>query len=159
MSDHFSSLTQRLRLLRLFIGHKVLRLLLLGLAVGLALFIVEILFAYILESFFLVLGVASAENLRIPHWVPQKNPTLVIGSVLLVGCARGLLYWAQQYLPHATLQESGYHQRSRILHWVFQSKTVSSSQTITLFNELNNGTAFALMAAQNLSVAAISVFS
>ena len=36
------------------------------------------------------------------------------------------------------------------------NKTVSSAQTMNLFNELNNGTAFALMAAQNLMVCSTS---
>jgi ABC-type multidrug transport system fused ATPase/permease subunit len=147
---------QTLALTRRFLGERVMRLLGLGTAVGLALFTIEIAFAYVLQSFFLSMGVAAVGSVRIPHWVPQGRLSIVTLALLVLGVARGLLYWAQQYLPHATVEESGYHQRKRILHWAFQSQTVSSAQTMNLFNELNNGTAFALMAVQNLVVATTS---
>lgn len=139
-----------------FVGKTVLRLLALGTIVGLLLFIVEIAFAYVLQAFLLALGVASPASLRIPSWVPQGSLSSVVVALLAIGVVRGLLYWAQQYLPNATLEQCSFHQRARILHWVFQSKTVSSARSMSLFNEVNNGTAFALMAMQSFLVAATS---
>ncbi|MBC7690580.1 MAG: ABC transporter ATP-binding protein [Methylotenera sp.] len=145
-------LREQFRIVHAFLGKRVFFLLVAGVVTGFLLFGIELAFAYALQSFFLTLGIANVQSVKLPGWVPQSSTAAVLSFLLILGLVRGLLYWAQQYMPQAALEESRYQHRSRILKWAFHSESVSSSQTTTLFSELTNGAGFALMNIQTLVV-------
>jgi ATP-binding cassette subfamily C protein len=125
----------RLPDLRPFAGGRTIFCLVASIFVGLALFGVEVGFAYGLQAFLLLLGVAAPGTLRLPAWVPQARTGPVLAVVFLLTLLRSLLLWAQLYLRDAGGEIFTSLQRSRVLRWAFYSPGPGSSQVTSLFGE------------------------
>jgi ABC-type multidrug transport system fused ATPase/permease subunit len=121
--------------LRPFAGGRTLVYLALSVAAGLVLFAVEVGFAYALQSFMLLLGIAAPGTLHVPAWAPQQHASAVILSVFVLSVLRGALIWTQAYTRDAAGEGFSCLQRARILQWAFFSRGASSSHVTTLFGE------------------------
>lgn len=118
-----------------FVGRKVCRLFLLGLAVGIALSGVELAFAYSLQGFLQALGILGNTGIALPRWVPQGSFLSVMLFFFAVGAARSLLQWSQVYLQGRSGEELLYLLRNRILHWAMHSTSVNSGRVVTLLTD------------------------
>lgn len=148
MTNKWFNTNQYKKIIR-FLGPKVLKLFSAGLLVGLAVYAVEVAFAYGLQSFLKVLGVMEQSIVRLPWWVPEFKLQNVLLFFFFVGTFRCVLQWLQLYLQGATAEELRFLQRKRLLQWAFHSDSVSSSQITILINDRTNS-ASALV--QNLQI-------
>lgn len=123
-----------------FLGKKVLWLFTIGLGVGLAAYIIEVAFAYGLQSFLIGIGVMEKSVVHLPPFIPQGELAYILLFFLGIGSTRCLLQWLQLYLQGLTSEELRFLQRTRLLHWAFHSESVSSSQITILMNDRTNST-------------------
>jgi ABC-type multidrug transport system fused ATPase/permease subunit len=121
--------------IRPFAGGKTLAYLVLSVVAGLLLFAVEVGFAYALQSFLLLLGIAAPGTLHVPPWFPRQHASAVIVSVFVLSVLRGSLIWTQSYTRDAAGEGFSCLQRARILQWAFFSRGASSSHVTTMFGE------------------------
>ncbi len=142
--------------LYLFLGTSAISHLGLGILSGMALFAVELAFAYGLQGFLSALGLLGPEGVQLPRWVPANNLTHILIFIVLIGGARTLLQWSQAYLASASLEVQKFEQRIRILKWAFFSESTSSGEAMTLFNENANAAGMLINNLQTLSVLVVT---
>ncbi len=118
-----------------FFGKKVTTCLVISIFTGFCLFFIELLFAFSIQAFLGVLGVADIKNLSIPNWYPHEQLLHVLLVLTLIATIRGGLLWGQEVLRGSANSEFNYYQRKRLVDFIFSSQTASSSYMTTLFNE------------------------
>ncbi len=141
-----------------FLGPQVVTLFLWGTAAGLVLFVTEVIFAYGLQAFLLVLGVANATVVEIPNWIPQTNLKTVLFFIFAVALVRGALQSIQIFLQGRAPEQFKYLQRSRLLNWSFHGKSVSTSAVNTLFTERCNLAGNTVMYLQQFTIQGTTSF-
>lgn len=138
----------QLRWLYKFLDKTIIRLLVAGLFVGLALFASELAFGYSLQAMLFALGLTTTASIALPSWFPLNSAGWVLVFVFSVGALRGFLQWAQYYLTGRAFEDMKFLLRRRVARWVFQSESVSASLATTLFNERANTASGATTALQ-----------
>lgn len=121
-----------------FLGYRVGVTLALGVLTGLLLFCVELAFAYGLQAFLLVLGVAVESSVYLPSWIPYQRFEAVLAFICTAAFLRGALQWAQLHLQKASGEYFRSLQRSRILAWALGSESASTSYVTVLLGETAN---------------------
>ncbi|MDC0253315.1 ABC transporter ATP-binding protein/permease [Bacteriovoracales bacterium] len=118
-----------------FIGKNVWYLLKLSIFLGLMWFIVELLFIYVLQSFFKSIGLAGENELFVPEFFPNSAS----GSLILLagfGLFRSVVYIFKDYYTGLTNQAFMRGQRDRLLTYCLNNAAVvSKHEVITVFNE------------------------
>lgn len=133
-----------------FLGAKVTWILVIGLFCGVLLSAVEFIFAYLLQLFLLVMGVAQQTSLSVPSWLSgMVNLRAVMVGILVLGLGRALLNAYQTYLQQLISSEFFCLFRSRLVTWALRSRSVSTNRALVLFNERIGNSGAALMAIQN----------
>lgn len=125
----------RWRRIARFLDRRFLRLAAASLAVGFALSAVELAFAYGLQAFLAVIGVAKLDQLRILSWVPANSLLAVCVFLSAVAVLRGSLHWAQEYLRNAALQTFRYVQSARVVRWALSGNSVNSGYVSFLLKD------------------------
>jgi ABC-type multidrug transport system fused ATPase/permease subunit len=121
--------------LRRFLGDEVLRYLGWGSISGVFLFIVEFAFAWVLQSFLQAIGILAQGSEGETGFFASYGLMGVLIAMFLVGALRSLVQWGHVYFSNAASEAMKFKQRSRILHWAFYGRSVSSAKVSTLFNE------------------------
>lgn len=137
-----------------FIGSKVVIRLTVSVAAGLSLGLIEIVFAYGLQSFLIVIGALNRGNAALPSWLPSLDLKGTIGLICAVGLIRGILIGLNYYFQGSAYEEFLYAVRSRLLNWALNSDSASTSEVTTLFNARSVGAASAIYSCQGLLVQA-----
>ncbi len=135
-----------------FLGPRATTYLVVSIFVGLFFFVIEILFAFTLQVFFLAVGIVSESATTIPLLFKFSNFNLTIFMVFSVGALRGLVQWANFYFTQAISEAFRCEQRARILNWAFHSPSVSSGRVTALFHEHTGSVALSISALQGVAV-------
>jgi ABC-type multidrug transport system fused ATPase/permease subunit len=125
----------RLKQLYAFLGARTLFHLSVGALVGLSLFVVEFLFAYLLQAFLGSIGAMDTGQVSIPAWIPHGSLETVLLGIGLAGLAKGILGWAQTYLSSATVEHNRRMNRDRVITWALHSESASSADVFTLLSD------------------------
>lgn len=139
-----------------FFGKKIIFFWLFGILIGLSLFIVELAFAYSLQAFFLSMGIINSSVIRLPRWIPQTDFKSVLIFILVVGFGRGVCHWLQVYTQGIATERELELQRSRMIRWVFHSRSVSNAEVTSLFGENIIRVCTATLQLQTLAIQATS---
>lgn len=141
-----------------FLGGRVVLFLTLGALAGLALFVVELAFAYGMQGFLAAIGVMAAPTLALPPWVPHVRPGSIFAFVVAAGTLRALLNAAQIYMGGATQEGLQHRLRSLILHWALHSESAGSAEVATLFGVRTLASGQFICSVQTLSQQATFTF-
>jgi len=142
-----------------FVGGRTVAYLLLSVVAGFALFCVEVGFTYALQSFLLLVGIATRTTLQPPGWLPHSHAAAIISAVFVLSVLRGALLWAQTYMRSAAGERFSTLQRSRILRWAFYSQGAASSHITSLFGErATQAGDWVRQAVTGLNLSTLSVF-
>ncbi len=147
----------RLGVYRDFFGPEVIRLLLASLLSSLALALVELLFAFGIQSLFASLGLMTVGAVQLPAWIPNLGLGWALAVFVILATLRTLLQWAQTTLKGLSAEAVKHLQRSRILHWAFGSSSASTSRTVSLFNEHTNAIGVSIMSLQSVLVSGTTI--
>ena len=134
MQSKWLDLSQYQKIVR-FLGRAVVKIYVVGIIVGLVLFLVEVAFAFGLQAFLNAVGLARDSGAGLPRLVPVSNLESVFLFLFSIGFIRAFLQWFQLYLQGAAAEELRFIQRGRLFKWAFNSESVSSSQVTLLMNE------------------------
>jgi ABC-type multidrug transport system fused ATPase/permease subunit len=133
-----------------FLGPKVTWAFLLSVFVGVAYFFIEICFGFSLQVFFQVLGITPAQSVKLPSWFPSLSHRSIFLFLIVLACFRGSVLALQTYLQNSIYEEFRYHNRKRILSWLFSSPSMSTSRLLTLYDERVTGAATFIQAFQTI---------
>jgi ABC-type multidrug transport system fused ATPase/permease subunit len=138
-----------------FVGRKSMIYLGMGVLTGVLLFLIELMFAYVLQAFLVIMKVVPAkESMQIPRWLPIDRPStflLVVSGVLLL---RGLAHWSHNYLLSWTSETQKDHQRYRVINWALSSRTVNTAEVLHLYNHGIAAVCETLVNIQNIAIMA-----
>lgn len=132
-----------------FLGRKTSFLMLGGVVTGLGTSIAELGLAYGLQSFLLALGIAKESAVRLPDFVPSTGIGPVLAFLFGATVLRGFFSCATFVLQTATNTYFSTLQRTRLLRWAFHSRSISTSELVTLFTERTQNAAGATMFIQS----------
>jgi ABC-type bacteriocin/lantibiotic exporter with double-glycine peptidase domain len=125
-----------------FLGHRVIALMAGSVILGLMVFLVELLMAFSIQSFFLALGLL--EKPQTDHWLfkllglgDSLHEALVL--LLIVGTMRGLFNWLQNHASSLTTVEFETLNRNRLAVWAFGDRSAQVAQVASLFNDKTVG--------------------
>ena len=136
-----------------FIGKRSMRYLILGVLTGIALSIVEVTFAYLLQAFLVVLKVVPSRTfMNVPSWLPIDNPLAFLLFVAIVLLAKGLIQWGHSFLLAATYEVQRQTQRYRLIDWAFHSKSVNSAEVLQLYHNGIDSTCSTLSNVQGIAI-------
>lgn len=123
------------RRLQRFLGNRVMLLFFVGCVTGVALFVVELGFAYSIQAFLVAIGVANAQTVELPGPLSALNTTNILELLVTIALVRAILQWTNAYLQGATPAYFTYIQRERLLNWCFSSHSASTDEVTRYFNE------------------------
>ena len=95
----------------------------------------EFLFAFILQTFLIKIGIVGASAAYVPRWFPDFTFEQTIGAVILLGTIRCLALWAQAFLTSSSFEVERAMHRRRLIRWAFRSESLNSGYFISLFTE------------------------
>ncbi|MCG8607583.1 ABC transporter ATP-binding protein/permease [bacterium] len=119
--------------LRTFLGTRTLLLLAIGVAIGLCLFIVDLVFAFAIQALLVSIGAMDASAARLPSWINAQSLGPILLGVGIIGTLRAAGNWMQIYLKGASAEEAKFHQRTELVERSFRSTSVSAAETTSLF--------------------------
>ncbi|MBK9292966.1 MAG: ABC transporter ATP-binding protein [Oligoflexia bacterium] len=125
---HFKFLIQ-------FTGPVTLRYLLIGTIVGVAVFLVEFVFAYVLQLFLIKIDLLKEGISVLPKYFKQFSLFGTLVLIFFLGVFKGFLTWAQTFLTSSSFEIQRDFQRRRLIRWAFNSDEVALSRLFTLFND------------------------
>lgn len=131
-----SKYIQTLKILRSFIGDSVLKLVFASSGVGIFWFLIDSSFVFILQGFFISVGLVSETSGFLPAWYPKS---LLASTVLLILFAfvRMLVSILRNYLSTSINIQFMVKQRMALFNVGFNSlQPVSTKETISLFSEV-----------------------
>lgn len=146
----------RLQTLYRFLGKKLVFQFLTSIVVGLVLSGTEVTFAYGLQAFLTVIGVASADQMLLAPWFPSSDLNSVLVALIGVSVIRGFFQFIQEYTRSSIYENFKYQQRSRMVRWAFYGQGASTREITTLFNERVNHAGTLIMGAQGVLIQATS---
>lgn len=118
-----------------FLGRGIVGIWFAGILVSLISFVVEIAFTFSLQWVLASLGGKQP----VPIGPVQINSTLdlkeALGVLILIMLIRTVVQWAGSINGRAISHRFAFNQRSRIIQWVFRSRSVNSSEALSLFSE------------------------
>lgn len=136
-----------------FIGKRSFRLLIFGVFTGIGLFSIEVVFAYILQAFLVVMKVVpSGTTMNFPHWLPTENSYIFLSFVISILTARGMIRWLSSFLNSSAYELQRDFQRRRLINWAFTAKSVSSSEFLTLYGNGIESVSGTLVSLQNVAI-------
>lgn len=120
---------------REFIGPEVWFYFLFSILLGVLLFLIELSFIYVIQGFFLTIGLISAEQANLPTWFP-KTSEYSIALFLLFGIGRSLLYMFKQYMGGVISQAFMQRQREKIIEIALKNgEAVDTPEVLNVFLE------------------------
>ena len=134
----------KIKRLRDFIGKEVWTLFLLATIVGFLWFIVESSFVFVIQSFFMSIGLMEKSKTMLPHWFPDSvfSTTLIL---IGFGIIRGIVVAMRYYLSIATGQSFVVHQKKRILEVALNNGSqMAIHEVMMAFSEYTNTGAYTL---------------
>lgn len=144
---------------RQFIGSDVLRLLIAGVLIGLALTGVELGFAWALQAFLVAAGALAPEAVLTWRFLPRLEGFAALAALVLIGSLRAIMVGLQSYLQGASSEEFKNRIRQRLLSRVFRARSVSTTETMTMFSIRAEAASAGLSALQMLTTqATLGVF-
>lgn len=126
---------ERFRELVEFCGPRTISCLIAGTVLGVSTFVVELAFAFGLQSFLVTLGVTSADTLNLPPYLRFESVYGVVGLLVGIGLFRALFLGFQEYVKGYATEQYKDTQRARVLAWSFLSRHTSASEAVYLFSE------------------------
>jgi len=136
-----------------FIGRESAYLLVAGMFAGVALSVVEVTFAYVLQAFLVIMKIVpSSASMNFPSWLPVKSPWSFFLFVSIVLFARGTIRWIHAYLNNAVVKVQSTHQRKRLIEWAFSARSINTGEFVTLYNNSSDSVAATLVNFQNIAV-------
>lgn len=139
---------------RLFIGSDVLRLLIAGALIGLALTGVELGFAWSLQAFLVAAGALAPEAVLTWKFLPRLEGFAALATLVAIGSLRAIMVGLQSYLQGASAEEFKNRIRQRLLSRVFRARSVSTTETMTMFSIRAEAASAGLSALQMLTTQA-----
>jgi ABC-type multidrug transport system fused ATPase/permease subunit len=119
---------------RRFIGTEVLRLLVAGVLVGLALTGVELGFAWSLQAFLVTAGALAPSAALTFFSLPRPEGAAALAALVLIGSGRAFLVGFQSYLQGASAEIFKTRIRLRLLSQVFRAQSASATDAMTMFS-------------------------
>ncbi len=120
---------------RAFLGARTVHYISFGSAIGIALFSVELVFAYALQNFLASLGLGNLSDSTAARFLPRGTMYQVLFTITIIGVMRGFLQWIQAYFLEAASEAQKCFQRSRVLRIVFGSERSVGTDALTHFGE------------------------
>ena len=142
---------KRLREYKEIVGAESLRLLALGVAIGLALTAIELGFAWSLQAFLVAAGALSPEAALNWKHLPRLEGVAALAALVVIGSLRAAMVGLQSYLQGASAEEFKNRVRQRLLARVFRARSASATQVMTLFSIRAEGASAGLSALQVLT--------
>lgn len=131
---NFNSLN-KVKKFREFIGPEVWFYFLFSIVLGIFLFFIELSFLYVIQGFFLTIGLISSEQANLPSWFP-KSSELAIALFLLFGIGRSSLYMFKQYMGGVISQAFMQRQREKIIEIALKNgEAVDTPEVLNVFLE------------------------
>lgn len=127
-----------------FVGTKTLKGIIYSAVLGLVLSFIEIILAYGLQAFLVVLGISDPAALNLPASLPKLTVEFALLAVCLASVLRGVVQGIQAYFQASVHEVFKSEQRARVIRWVFTSRSVSTSYVATLFTERAHSAAMVL---------------
>lgn len=118
-------------------------------------FVVEIAFAFGMQSLVLALGPTEHVGVRAPFFIPTANRWVILAFVVGTGLIRSVLSWVNIWIEHSTPAKFARMQRSRMIEWIFTSEQISANRMSELFNERTNHAGTMIRLVQDAAVATI----
>ncbi len=131
-----------LSLISEFLGGRVMALMVVSISSGLLVFVVELLMAFSIQSFFQALGLMETNQAK--HWLSNllgvgNSLNEVLALLLVVGTLRGLFSWLQNHASSLTTVEFETLNRNRLAAWSFGERSAQVAYVAGLFNDKTVG--------------------
>ena len=137
-----------------FLGTRTIRLLVLSIATGLCLFLVDLLFAYGMQALLVGMGAMDASVARLPPGYGAWSLGWILAGVLFIGTLRAVGNWAQVYLRGAADDEATFHQRTKLVRRSFRGISASVGETASLFSAHADAVGSAIASLQTICLQA-----
>ena len=134
----------KLKKLREFLGKEVWTLFFLAIVIGFLWFIVESSFVFVIQSFFMSIGLIEKSKTLLPQWFPT---TALATTLILIGFGiiRGIVVAMRYYLMIATGQSFICYQKSQIMEVALKNGAqMSTNEAMLAFTEHTHMGAYAL---------------
>ena len=134
----------KIKKLREFLGKEVWTLFFLAIVIGFMWFIVESSFVFVIQSFFMSIGLMEKSKTLLPHWFPT---TALATTLILIGFGiiRGIVVAFRYYLMIATGQSFICYQKSQIMEVALKNGAqMSTNEAMLAFTEHTHMGAYAL---------------
>ncbi|MBC7538420.1 MAG: ABC transporter ATP-binding protein [Bacteriovorax sp.] len=134
----------KLKKLKEFLGKEVWSLFFLAIIVGVLWFLVESSFVFIIQSFFMSIGLMEKSKTLLPGWFPDSafSTTMIL---IVFGIVRGIVVAMRYYLSIATGQSFICYQKSQILEVALKNGSqMSTNDVMMAFSEHTNTGSYAL---------------
>lgn len=125
---------ERLRKARLFVGPRVMRLLVISFVLAIGMSWVEVGFAVLIQAFLLALGILPRAAAMLPSWAPDSLYACV-GLIIGVAFARSVLYWFKSFSHGLITEAYQVYKKSLIVRWALVHTNWDSNRVVTLLTD------------------------
>lgn len=147
----------RFKKFRTFIGPDVWRFFIFSIFLGVFLFFVEASFVYIIQGFFLTIGLIRPDQANLPDWYPSTSFASIL-ILLLFGICRGIMYMGKQYLGGVVSQTFLETKRSKMVEIsLTRAEEVDAADIINLFSDRIPHAGFVLQAFSQATLLLMSI--
>lgn len=147
----------KIKKLQSFLGKDVWSLFFLATLIGVLWFVVESSFVFVIQAFFMSIGLIEKSKTLLPTWFPDSALTTTI-VLIGFGIIRGIVVAMRYYLAIATGQSFICHQKTQILEVALKNGSqMSTHEVMMAFSEHTNTGAFALQQIAQLINNSVSI--